>query len=65
VITAAEAADRVLQLDNATVTFLEGSVDSLVGVTLSAADPTRVGEQRTICGVRFTFGSAPGPREAS
>lgn len=54
-ITQAPAADRVLQLDNARVTFVEGPVDSLVGVTLSASDPQRAGERHTICGVRFAL----------
>jgi hypothetical protein len=52
-ITGHDADARVLRLDNATVTFGEGPVDSLVGVALSATDPSRIGEQRVICGVRF------------
>ena len=55
-ITALDVADRVLRLDNATVTFVEGSVDSLVAVTVTATDPSRSGEQHTICGVQFTLG---------
>jgi glyoxalase-like protein len=56
-ITAADVAGRVLQLDNATVTFVDGLVDSLVGVTLSATDRSRTGE-RMICGVRFSLDRA-------
>lgn len=52
-ITGLEVTDRVLRLDNATVTFVDGPVDSLTGVTLSAADPSRAGERRTVCGVHF------------
>lgn len=55
-ITSLELAGRVLALDNATVTFVDGPVDSLVGVTLAATDSSRAGEQHTICGVQFTFG---------
>ena len=54
-ITAIDLADRVLPLDNASVAFVEGPTDSLVGVTLTAADPSRAGERHTICGVRFTL----------
>ena len=54
-ITGHDETDGVLHLDNVTVTFVGGRVDSLVGVTLSATDPARTGEQRTICGVRFTL----------
>jgi hypothetical protein len=53
-ITGIDAADGVLRLDNATVTFVEGVIDSLVGVTLSATDPARTHQRRTICGVAFT-----------
>jgi len=52
-ITALDVANGALQLDNATVTFVEGPIDSLVGVTLVATDRARAGEQRRICGVRF------------
>jgi hypothetical protein len=55
-ITALEVDGGVLGLDNATVRFVEGPVESLVGVTLAATAAARVGEQRTICGVRFTLG---------
>jgi Glyoxalase-like domain len=54
-ITAGDITDRVLQLENADVTFVEGPVDALVGVTLRATDPSRTGEQRTLCGVQFTI----------
>lgn len=54
-ITALEVADRVLELDNATVTFLNGPLDSLIGVTLSATDSSRAGEQHLIAGVTFTL----------
>ena len=55
-ITALDVVDRVLKLDNATVTFIDGPLDSLVGVTLSATDETRAGERHTIAGVTFTLG---------
>ncbi len=54
-ITGCPADDGVLQLDNATVTFVEGPLESLVGVTLSATDRSRAGELHDICGVRFRF----------
>jgi hypothetical protein len=54
-ITAHEVIDRALYLDRAMVTFVEGPVDSLVGVALAATDPSRAGDQCTICGVRFTL----------
>ncbi|HET6793082.1 MAG TPA: VOC family protein [Acidimicrobiales bacterium] len=54
-ITGLQTAQRRLALGNATVAFSEGAVDSLVGVTLSAADRSRAGEQRTVCGVLFTL----------
>jgi len=54
-ITSLDVTDGTLQLDNATVTFVEGPIDSLVGVTLVATDRTRAGEEHTICGVRFTL----------
>jgi hypothetical protein len=54
-ITAREDAGRVLALDNATVTFVEGPLDSLIGVTLSATDASRAGEQHVIAGVTFTL----------
>jgi hypothetical protein len=56
-IAAVAVTGRVLPLDNAAVTFVEGPVDSLVGVTLSAADRARDGERHTLCGVRFTLGA--------
>jgi hypothetical protein len=55
-ISAHDLTDRVLHLDNATVTFVDGPVDSLVGVTLSATDPRRAGERHMICGIQFTLG---------
>ena len=54
-IIALEVVDRSLRLDNAVVTFVDGPVDSLVGVTLSASDRSRAGERCTICGVEFTL----------
>ena len=54
-ITALQSSDGVLQLDNATVTFVAGEIDSLVGVTLTATDSSRTGAYHTICGVRFTL----------
>jgi hypothetical protein len=54
-ITGIDVADHALALDNATVSFVHGPVDSLVGVTLSATDPSRAGEQQIICGVTFTL----------
>jgi len=44
-----------LGLDNANISFREGAVDSLVGVTLTATERSRAGETRTLCGVRFTL----------
>ena len=54
-ITAIDLRDDGLHLDNAVVRFVEGPVDSLVGVTVTATDPSRTGEQHTIGGVRFTL----------
>jgi Glyoxalase-like domain len=54
-VTALPVEDRALRLDNVTVTFTEGTPDSLIGVTLAATDPSRRGEQRTVCGVRFSL----------
>lgn len=54
-ITGCAVTDDVLALDNATVRFVAGPADSLVAVTLAAADEGRRGEQRTICGVRLTL----------
>ncbi|HET7407044.1 MAG TPA: VOC family protein [Mycobacteriales bacterium] len=54
-ITGCPSTDGRLELDNATVLFVEGPVDSLVSVTLAAADAERRGEQRTICGVRVAL----------
>lgn len=53
-ITGCPLEGLVLRLDNATVTFREGDLDSLVGVTLAAADASRAGEGRIIGGVAFT-----------
>ena len=55
-ITAAPVIDGVLTLDNASIAFVDGAIDSLVGVTLAATDPSRTGEQHVIGGVRFTLG---------
>lgn len=52
-ITARDVEGRSLRLDNATVAFVEGPVESLVGVTLSATDRSRAGEASTICGVQL------------
>jgi len=54
-ITAHEVIDRVLYLDRAMVSFVEGPVESLVGVALAATDPSRAGEEITVGGVRFTL----------
>jgi Glyoxalase-like domain len=54
-ITGCPADGRVLRLDNATVTFVDGPVDSLVAVTLTATDRGQAGDERTICGIRFTL----------
>jgi len=54
-ITAHQVIDRVLYLDRAMVSFVEGPVESLVGVALAATDPSRSGEEITVCGVRFTL----------
>lgn len=54
-LTGCPLADGRLALDNATVEFVEGPVDSLVAVTLAAADTARRGEQRTVCGVRVAL----------
>jgi hypothetical protein len=47
--------DRTLLLGDAVVTFVDGPVDTVVGVTLVAADRSRAGERRTIGGVRFAL----------
>ncbi len=52
-ITACDVADRILRLDNATVTFVDGPLDSLIAVTLRATDGSTKGERRAICGVSF------------
>jgi hypothetical protein len=54
-LTDCPATDLVLHLDNATVTFVEGDLESLVAVTLSASDRLRVGEQHTIAGIPFAL----------
>jgi hypothetical protein len=54
-ISGLDVTDRTLHLDNATVTFVDGPIDSLVGVTLTPTDPSRAGDDRTICGVHFTL----------
>ena len=55
-VTGITAQGRVLPLDNATVTFVDGPVDSLVGVTLVATDRARSGEAHEVAGVLFRFG---------
>ena len=52
-ITGCPVDNAVLQLDNATITFVEGPLDSLVGVALSATDRSQAGEVHEICGVQF------------
>lgn len=56
-ITATELTDDALVLDNATISFVEGPVDSLVGVTVIAGDPSHAGDEHTIGGVRFSVAS--------
>lgn len=55
-ITACDIAGGVLRLDNATVAFADGAVDSLSAVTLTATDACRRGDECTIGGVRFVLG---------
>jgi hypothetical protein len=45
----------VLRLDNASVTFVDGAVETLIAVDLAATDRSRAGERHTIGGVPFTF----------
>jgi hypothetical protein len=54
-ITALDVTDRTLELDNASVTFVEGPVDALVGVTLTAANSSGRGERHLVGGVQFTL----------
>ncbi len=54
-ITGIELDGAALRLGDATVTFVDGPVESLVAVTLHATDRSRVGERRTICGVEFAL----------
>ncbi len=54
-ITGLPATDGVLQLDGADVEFVDGPLDALIGVTLTATDRTRAGTERTVSGVRFTL----------
>ncbi len=54
-ITTAALDGRVLTLDNATITFTDGAVDSLVAVALTASDASSRGTTHTICGVQFTL----------
>jgi hypothetical protein len=54
-ITATDVAGRAIRLDNATVTFVDGPLDSLIGVSLEATDRARAGDRHTICGVTFTL----------
>jgi hypothetical protein len=51
VILETDVVDGVLALDNATVRFVEGPVDSLIGVSVTGPSP--IGPRR-ICGVEFT-----------
>jgi len=50
-ITEAALVDGVLQLDNATVRFVEGAVDSLVAIAVTG--PSRIAPRR-ICGIDIT-----------
>ena len=50
-LTGCELDGRVLELDGATVTFVEGELDSLVAVALTGPSPI---EPVTIAGVEFT-----------
>jgi hypothetical protein len=54
-ITGCPLSGTVLALDNATVTFSEGPVDTLVAATLTATHSNVAGERFTIGGVRFTL----------
>lgn len=54
-ITASALDQHTLAIDDAVVRFVDGPSDSLVAVTLTAADPTRTGEHHTIGGVAFTL----------
>jgi catechol 2,3-dioxygenase-like lactoylglutathione lyase family enzyme len=54
-ITGLAVTDGVLQLDGADVEFVDGPLDALVGVTLTATDRARAGTERTVSGVRFTL----------
>lgn len=55
-VTGCTVADGALALGNATVRFVEGTVDSLVAVELTATESTRRGERQTVCGVRMALG---------
>ena len=54
-ITGCELDGEVLRFDNATVQFVEGAVEVLTGVSLTATDQSLIGAQHTIAGVRFTL----------
>lgn len=54
-ITGCDVADDVLGLDNAEVAFVDGPLDVLTDVTLTATDRALVGARHTIGGVRFTL----------
>lgn len=54
-ITACPLDGDMLQLDNATVTFVDGPVESLVAVTVAASDPAAAGTRHRIGGVEFTL----------
>ncbi len=48
-------AGRVLTVENATIGFIPGEIDSLVAVALDGADGSHAGREHTIAGVRFTI----------
>jgi hypothetical protein len=54
-IVETDVVDGVLTLDNATVRFVEGPVDSLIGVTVTGPSPIPT---RRVCGVEFSAASA-------
>lgn len=54
-ITGCPLDDLVLRLDDASVTFAGGDIDSLIGVTLAATDASRAGETAVVGGVTFTL----------
>jgi hypothetical protein len=52
-LTAGDLSGLTLTLDNVTVGFAEGPLDTLVSVDLAAADPSRAGDEQVIGGVTF------------